>query len=326
MVGLGLAWCVVALPMLVGLSRLLGLDRSSSSMYAAQSVGLWLFLPVYVVVVVAAITRHRLLLAGAVVVCLVHAALIWPEVSGGNPAASDAATQSVTVATANLRAENTDPEATATAIAGIDADILFLVELTPEMLSTLEQHGALDRYDESVSNPQPGTAGAAIFSRFPFEWSGIEQIADRWWPTAVVLIDDTEVELLSVHTTQPLAGLPKLNHELAGVRVWARDADVAAIYAGDFNAGPSNSDFGALLDDSPLRGRAPIRRTRDGPHLAVGAHVPAVRADRPCPRLRRDRRRRRPGGHSAGQRPPRGGGSAPRPLSQRRGARGNLLS
>ncbi len=252
-VALALAWLLVAMPLVIVVSRLLDLDHSSSFLYAAQSVGLWLFAPVYVVVIAAAITRHRLLLVVAVVTCLLQGVLIWPEVTGGNPAASEAAVEPITVATANLHGNNTDPDATVTAIAGIDADLLFLEELTPELLTRLEESGAVDDYDESVLEPQSGTGGAAIYSKYEFEWSGVEQVADRWWPTAVVLIEGTEVELLSVHTTQPLAGLLELNQELDEVGVWARDADVAAIYAGDFNASTQHSGFDELLDGSPLR-------------------------------------------------------------------------
>jgi endonuclease/exonuclease/phosphatase (EEP) superfamily protein YafD len=122
-----------------------------------------------------------------------------------------------------------------------------------------------DRYPHRVTDAREDFFGSAIYSRHPLERPERISIGGRPTVRAAVLVDGRPVELVAVHTIQPLADLGTLRRQLAELHTLADRHPGPLVLAGDFNATPQHRGFRNLLSggltDSHIDGGRGLART-----------------------------------------------------------------
>jgi endonuclease/exonuclease/phosphatase (EEP) superfamily protein YafD len=209
----------------------------------------WLLVPAWGVLLVAGGQRRVAPAALAALPCAVHAWLLAPLLVPHARAAPEAAPR-VTLATANLLATRGDFSAIAAELGAIGADVLVVVELTPEGLEALDAAGALAPFAERVVLPRDDCFGIAVFSRHPIVRHEILAPSDEGEGVPMIRaeldIQGTPLELLAVHTMPPMApALASLwRTQLDALVAHAGASERALVVAGDLNLTP----FGRAYD------------------------------------------------------------------------------
>ena len=134
------------------------------------------------------------------------------------------------------------PEELMALVADLHPDVVSLEELTPVFAHQLDELGFEDEFPHRVVNPDDGSSGSGLYSRYPLT---DQHLVDRYpfepFVTATVQPSGAQpVQITSVHTAPPTA------------KGWAADlekiapppADGRAILLGDFNS---------TLDHAPFR-------------------------------------------------------------------------
>lgn len=244
-------WTVIAPLALLALAWLAGLDR----WLLPASLGLTLlpvvFLPAWVVAIGAAAGRRWPLAATAACVVAVHLAAVFPTVPL-RPAAVDDGGTGLRMVTANASFRNDTPEAWATDVLALDADVLLVQEYAPEIADALVAAGVDGRYRWQMLELRPYSAGVATFSRFPLKDRDLPAFGDDggFLATSVVL-DRVDVRVLNVHTVA-LPDRSGWRESFADLQRYLDDQPHPLIAAGDFNATLWHSPMRGLLD-GPLR-------------------------------------------------------------------------
>jgi len=150
---------------------------------------------------------------------------------------------------ANVLFHNERADEAAAALAGADADVLLLVELSPHLLAAIERRGLLATHPHAMLEPAPNARGAGILSRLPLTACDVLPLADLPMPAATVCLRGRAVRLLDVHTVGPF--------DERRTRQWRRGMDELAelarqirgplVMAGDFNATRWHRRFHRLL-------------------------------------------------------------------------------
>jgi endonuclease/exonuclease/phosphatase family metal-dependent hydrolase len=131
----------------------------------------------------------------------------------------------------------------------LEADVLFLQELTADAVTRLKQAGLDELMPYTQAELRGGSRGSGIYSRFPLgEGPQLEPIHAAQ-PTAVVeLPDGYRAELVCMHPTPPAS-----EHRGAATR-WRNElgsltapGDLPRIVAGDFNATLDHATFRNVL-------------------------------------------------------------------------------
>ncbi|NMF96149.1 endonuclease/exonuclease/phosphatase family protein [Aromatoleum toluolicum] len=172
---------------------------------------------------------------------LLTAGFFWT----GSTAYSAGASQSntLTVVTANLNADNQDTTALRTWADELSADIVVLEEVTPGVVSQLERWKA---YPYQTIHAQVGLFGLAILSKHPLEdTQALEEFGQTLHVRTRVRWRDTEFALAAVHPMPPLnAEYHTRREELFHTESnWATGSNLPSIIAGDFNASPWSRAF-----------------------------------------------------------------------------------
>ena len=196
----------------------------------------------------AVLIRSRLVVAGAVVACLLVVAAGWPQWAPdrGRPVEGGA---SFTLYSANLHAHNTDAEAIAASIAASDADVVALVEVGPGF-----GQGDLDRM--LTGYPHRAVRGTPLHPR-----AALSLIASRRPLTdlalaiqylsvvgAVVETPLGPVTVAGVHMTRPWPFQIQWEQirQAEGLSGWARSIEGPVVAAGDFNS-VSSARIGKII-------------------------------------------------------------------------------
>lgn len=273
---------LLTLPLLVfALLRLTGVADRSPWLFALETLTVWLLLPAYIVLAAAALLRARVLAAAAAVLVAVHVAWTFPDVRWWPTERPQARGRPFVVAAANVAATNTRAGDATTALGDLDADILVVVEYTPELQEALRERGALADYPHRVEDARRDFFGSAVYSRFPISGHHIERTDGLPMLQVVVDVHDTTVTVVAVHTIQPLAGLDTLRRQLSALARLGRSTAGPLVLAGDFNATRQHRPFRALLraglrDAHAVRGRGAARTWPVGrwlPPFALLDHV-----------------------------------------------------
>lgn len=162
------------------------------------------------------------------------------------------------VLTANIR----NGEADAASLAGLadgSADVLVVVELTPEALQRLSATNLGRVFPHSSLRPAPLAGGIGIWSRFPLVPLPVPEHPAVTAPAVLLTVPGAAADavMVAVHVKSPLAegrntvgdwdtGLAHLGSQLD--RFAATAGAGAVIAAGDFNATPDVRQFRDLLE------------------------------------------------------------------------------
>lgn len=236
----GIAWLVV-IPMLVFVvARAVHLDDRSARLFALEVLTLWLLMPGWFVLGVAAWQRRRTLAIAAGIV--VVAQLVWcaPDLRWWSVPQPHAASAPFTLAALNVFAGNPNQQEAGTDALAIGADVLVVEELTPAVSEALRSY----RYVQARPRSGGDAFGIGVFSRFPLHLIGR--------PSGNFLQVDVDapggrVRVVAVHTLQPLANLRILDRHLAQLRRLCEDTAAPFVLAGDFNATRQHRPFRRLL-------------------------------------------------------------------------------
>ncbi|CUR56432.1 putative PE-PGRS family protein [metagenome] len=187
--------------------------------------------------------------AGIVVVTLVglglHAWWLSPQFLGSHPETSaDAAP--VRVLTVNLYRGAADAPTVVDKAVRQDVDLLVLQEISPGVLSDMNDAGLSDAFPYHAGKPDPAVAGTMVFATVPLDQ--VTRLATDFDSLAVTAaLPDGDLRLFAVHPQPP-------KKDIEG---WAADLDALAmaiadqhpdVVAGDFNATSDHVQFRRLLD------------------------------------------------------------------------------
>jgi endonuclease/exonuclease/phosphatase family metal-dependent hydrolase len=158
------------------------------------------------------------------------------------------------VLTANLMAGRAAEEAVVGLVRQLDADVLFLQELTEPAVTRLEQAGLSDLLPHALTDARAGGSGSGIYARLALD--GAPDGGLRLTPTRAAqpaarleLGPGRCVDLVCIHTTAPKPPESRLK-----VARWREElatlpppADPPRVLAGDFNATADHAQFRRLL-------------------------------------------------------------------------------
>jgi endonuclease/exonuclease/phosphatase (EEP) superfamily protein YafD len=225
-------------------------------------VGPYLFIPLLLLVPLAAVTRRKELIAGVGLGALFFLALYGHNLI---PKSSKAhADRTLTVMTFNALGMQGETEPAIRVIEQVDADVVVLQELTPELAQDIEAK-LTHRYPFQITDPQPGVTGMGVISRLPLEVNG-DELDLNWVGTPQILTlswEDHQITLIHFHSWAfGLATFEVLEHNFHSREAqafvlanYARDAlNVGpVIAAGDLNAVDRSDAYRTItqvLDDS----------------------------------------------------------------------------
>lgn len=207
----------------------------------------------------------------------------------GTARPTTASGQEFTVATYNLLFDGGDIGATARLVVDLDADVVFLQEVTPRWADTL---GRLASHEQLV--PAPGSQGLGILSRFPMSrsrtWTDrgrlVGQCVDVTLPTGTVGACHVHLESPSwaIATSQSVsdrlrgleANARRRRQQWTRLETEMRESHAPLVIAGDFNTLPSER---LLLDArrrwvDATRSRSWVGAAATWPQLAALSHRP----------------------------------------------------
>jgi endonuclease/exonuclease/phosphatase family metal-dependent hydrolase len=153
------------------------------------------------------------------------------------------------VLTANLYRGQADAEVIVDTVRQVDADVLFLQELTPDAVTRLKQAGLGDLMPYTQLELRGrGSRGSGIYSRFPLSEGPRVAPVRAAQPTALLeLPAGKAVELVCVHPAAPasrIGGAVQWRDELA---VLPPPGELPRVLAGDFNATLDHAAFRDVL-------------------------------------------------------------------------------
>ncbi len=199
-----------------------------------------------------ALRRKRIALVGmaaSVIVLVIAVGFVWPG------RAAPERPGDLVVMSANLEFGEADAASLVAAATSVHADVLVLVELTPEGADRLRAAGLDALLPYAVGTPLPGADGSVIRSRHPLtardapklpgETAFLQPAAD------LALPDGRTVIVRAVHPFPPTdPNLEFWRSGLAGLRAWTqRQPDgIPLVLAGDFNASADHPGFRALAE------------------------------------------------------------------------------
>lgn len=158
----------------------------------------------------------------------------------------------------NLYFQNEQPAHSLDVVLGRDADVLVLLEFTPEFEALLDGRGDAeqieDRYPYQWREPHPFGRGLAVLSSLPFERAVRVPLSE---PAVMLDLDvgGVRVDLYALHPVAPSDrwGLREWQHDYRVLTEDARDARPETVMAGDFNATTGHRAFRRLLRQGSLR-------------------------------------------------------------------------
>ncbi|MEU8153624.1 endonuclease/exonuclease/phosphatase family protein [Micromonospora sp. NPDC048986] len=243
--GTALCWLAVAPTALWAATRLLGLDRGplvQALAFTPYAAG------VSVLVLALALALRRwwpAALAALATVALLGAvaprALANPQPAAGGP--------TMRLLTANLLAGGGDARTLVELVRRHQVDVLTVQEFTPDAQAALDRLGLATLLPHRQLNPEIGTPGSGLYSRWPITDGGVRRNLEGWGFTqayaTVSVPGGPPVRVESAHPSAPYA--------LDQVGAWRADLTAQPPATPDGGLRILAGDFNATLDHSPLR-------------------------------------------------------------------------
>ena len=198
-------------------------------------LGYTLSLCLFLIALIRARRRWALLIVTTVVAGLLalHASWLVPFFVADHRVAT---TKPFTLLSLNMYAGAADPQALLAQAQ--HADVVILVEATPEALNTLAVLGLGTRFPYAVGDPKQAVSNTAIYSRFPLSDTTLVQgTLFQQYVTTVAVPAIGPIRLIGAHICNPYCGNGRWAAEHAILRATV-DANLnrPLVMAGDFNA------------------------------------------------------------------------------------------
>ncbi len=143
-------------------------------------------------------------------------------------------------------------------LASRNADVVSVVELTPEAVERFKQAGIETTFPYSYLRPGPGAGGIGIWSRYPLTPVTVPGHRGAGMPAARIQLPGVQLEpiVAAVHVYSPLAGdqntIEDWNSSMSSAKAqldnFAEEAGPGAVLVGgDYNATPNMRQFRDLL-------------------------------------------------------------------------------
>jgi len=239
-----LAWAAVTLMALLTLTQAVGWGNSRV-VAVVQSATPLLLAPAIPIGVAAAILQHWPLAITCVGIAVALGVLVAPVVHHASPRPSPGS-PSMTIAYANLLVRNPTPMECMQALAGTDADVLVLVELSEELSRAL---GGLvpGDYPYRCEQPLDNPRGHGVWSRHPILAGGLALIGSNPVIDLVLDLRGTPVRVIEVHPAPPTIDPHRWTNDLAALASAQYEPAVPTVMVGDFNASRWHPAFRDLL-------------------------------------------------------------------------------
>jgi endonuclease/exonuclease/phosphatase (EEP) superfamily protein YafD len=247
----------------VAVMRLVAWDRYD--LFAIlNALTLFVYLPAWIIAVVALVGRRWLLAGAALLVVAAQVAFLAPELTAAEPLPAWAAhAPTLTLLDANVYDVNHSLAGYARQIASVRPDLVTLEEATPELVTGLDHSGSMARlpYRFEIKRSDPGAV--FIASRYPLTAPHVITAYGRPVITEVTIgLPSGPQALWVVHTIAPLPSSFALwKGLLTTIRyeVQAR-GPAGLLVVGDFNATWGNQGFRQILatgltDGAAARGK-----------------------------------------------------------------------
>ncbi len=194
---------------------------------------------------------RRLALVGAVPSAVAVVLAVASFGLTATPSAGGAET--VTLLSSNLEFGGANADDVVKGVRDHRADVVVLVELTPQAVTRLKAAGLDEALPYAVGHPEAGTTGAQIRSRWPVTLIDPGKGVDGslfWEPYALVQRPGGAFRVKAIHTRQPIVSARGWARDLDRIHAWqlAQPADQPLLLAGDFNASESHPGFRTMLD------------------------------------------------------------------------------
>lgn len=209
------------------------------------------------VAVVALVVRRWWAAGVLVVACGVGAfPLATAGVAGALAADPDGPT--LGIVSVNARYGLADAEQIVALVREQEADVLVVVELTPELVERLDDAGLADVLPHREVLPARGPEGSGLWSATPLRDGGEIPGSTMRMPFATLDVGRCTVRVLAAHPMPPIPGAEGTwRAELAALGLFLRSDDgVVDVAAGDLNAGLTLPTFRAMLGDSLTTARS----------------------------------------------------------------------
>ncbi|MEV4120398.1 endonuclease/exonuclease/phosphatase family protein [Micromonospora sp. NPDC049645] len=155
----------------------------------------------------------------------------------------------VRLLTANLLAGSGDARTLVELVRRHEVDVLVVQEFTPDAQAALNQLGLVGLLPHRQLNPEIGTPGSGLYSRWPLTEVGLRRNLEGWGFTqayaTVTVPGGPPVRVESAHPSAPYA--------LDQVDAWRTDLTAQPPATPDGGLRILAGDFNATLDHSPLR-------------------------------------------------------------------------
>ena len=222
--------------------------------------------------------RWRWWAAWALLPVVVCAWLWWPILAGVVAPERAEGGNEFSVLVHNLWYEHEDPPRIAAAVAAQDADVVVLIEYTPEHAAAFGTPELLARYEHRWEQPLPRGAGIAVLSRLPFSEPELIDTTLTGLRTLLDVGAEEPVTLFAVHPVSPanIYSLPIWQDDMRTLTAAVAAAGPATVVAGDLNSSAGHRRFRHLLRVGELRDAADVAGAGYVPTWPLEGAFPAM--------------------------------------------------
>ncbi len=166
-------------------------------------------------------------------------------------------TNTFTVTSANINKSNNDLSNVVARLWAADPDILLLLEVTGENISSLQP--LIQRYPHRIVNLNIGSSGTGmvLISEFKILDQTVIKYSEfgNMLVSTTMKIQDKTISFYGVHFPKPVnfSEFPERTNQIVSLARHIREQTGPVIIAGDFNATPFSPIFKKLLNDSELK-------------------------------------------------------------------------
>lgn len=199
--------------------------------------------------------RWRTLALWAVALTAFEAALVLPlYLNAASAPEPHAGAPRLRVVSYNMLHGNPHTAAAARHVAGLEADVVVLLEATAPQLQAFTT--ALPGW-HAIAEPRDDAFGIAVLSRRAPSSARVVMPGPRWMPAIELRLPlgDRSVTIFAVHPPPPVSeGHTRTRDELLRtVTRWAAASEGPVLVVGDLNATPWSSTLRGILGEGPLR-------------------------------------------------------------------------
>ncbi|HEY4234293.1 MAG TPA: endonuclease/exonuclease/phosphatase family protein [Lacipirellulaceae bacterium] len=201
----------------------------------------YLYLPAYIILATALWQRRWRLAAANLILVACHLYWVTPDFRSATTyptsAASAKASRTVRIFSANINATNPDHESMLNEIAGVDPDIVVLIEYRRWWTHSLRESPVLKPYKYGTNLDRPYDGEVAIFSRIPISNQQMIWIGTRVTDVVDISLGSSSLRLLALHSPRPFVEKPFDYHGF-----WSQAISLISqqtrpiVVIGDFNA------------------------------------------------------------------------------------------